>query len=86
MTFMALGGMGLGASDTAASSIASVRPASGVNARGIPTNPPNMQFRSVQLPGKGGGGWDGGPGPQAQQEPQTMVEKVGRMMDGTRCR
>ena len=88
MTFMALGGMGLGATDTAASSIASVRSASGVNARGIPTNPPNMQFRSVQLPGKGGGGWDGGPGPQAQQEqkqqePQTMVEEVGQMMHGT---
>lgn len=55
----------------------------GVNAQGIPTNPPNMQFRSVHLPAKGGG-WDYAP-PAQQEAPhsksETMVEKVGRMMD-----
>ena len=89
MTFMALGGMGIGSSDAASSSVASAASviksgssstvrSSGVNARGIPTNPPGVQFRSMQLPAKGGG-WDGGPPPQ--QEPQTTVEKVGKMME-----
>ncbi len=89
---MALGGMGIGGSDVAAESVASAGSAmksnmgsltrsEGVNARGIPTNPPGVQFKSVQLPAKGGG-WDGGPPPQAPPlESQTMVEKVGRIVD-----
>ena len=87
ITFMALGGLGVGGEQSAAAmSIArsaesmassSVIRSSGVNERGIPTNPPGFIPRSIHLPAKGAG-WDGGPPPP---EPRTMVEKVGRIVD-----
>jgi Sec20 len=86
-TFMALGGMGFGgekgveaisnARAMSTSAGTSMMSGSGVNSRGVPTNPPGVH-RSVQLPAKGGG-WAGGPPAQAP----TMVGKVGRMMDGS---
>jgi Sec20 len=94
MTFLALGGMGLGRTEVVsagfssvvsvrtaaglASSVAKVSTKSGVNSRGIPTNPPGAKPRTVRLPAKGGG-WGGGAPPP---DPGSMVERVGRMMDG----
>ena len=53
----------------------------GMNARGMPTHSPGVQFRSVGLPAKGGG-WDREP---KQHEPgrgdESMVEKIGRMTE-----
>jgi protein transport protein SEC20 len=92
-TFAALGGIGLGggtmenadvSSSLSGVPLSSATTQSGVNARGIPTNPPNVQFRSVHLPAKGAP-WDGGPPPQqpplSEQTQQTMVEEVGKMVD-----
>lgn len=93
-TLLALGGIGFGGDavqSVGVSSVPGVTSSSvgmqpGVNSRGIPTNPPNVQFRSVQLPAKGAP-WDGGPPPPqpplSEQRPNTMVEQVGDMMDDT---
>jgi len=81
-----LGAFGLGKSELAASP-ASVPSLSisvpGHNARGMPKHSPNMQFRGMELPAKGGS-WDGRP-PQPQEplrdQVESMVEKVGRMVE-----
>jgi protein transport protein SEC20 len=92
-TFAALGGIGLGgeamesagvSSSLSGTPLSSAITQSGVNSRGIPTNPPNVQFRSMHLPAKGAP-WDGGPPqqqpPLSEQKQQTMVEEVGKMVD-----
>ena len=57
----------------------------GMNARGVPTNSPGVQWRSMDLPAKGGG-WDR-EYPQQEQKADTdkddsMVEKVGKIVEG----
>jgi hypothetical protein len=52
------------------------------NRGGVPTNPSGVVFKSMELPAKGGG-WGGRarPGESPEQAEESMVEKVGKMID-----
>ncbi len=83
-TMTTMGAIGLGKAELASSRIQKPTMSlsmAGMNARGMPTHSPGVQFRSVGLPAKGGG-WDREP---KQHEPgrgdESMVEKIGRMTE-----
>lgn len=73
LTFASLGMLGFGKSSNEASSSVSI------SRRGIPTNAPDMEVRSIALPAKGGG-WGGNPQPHSPETPE-MVDKIGQMVE-----
>ncbi|KIX02891.1 uncharacterized protein Z518_08834 [Rhinocladiella mackenziei CBS 650.93] len=79
-----LGAMGLGRVELASSpapipSLSVSVP--GVNAKGMPTHNPNMKFKSMELPAKGGG-WERPPAHVQQPTPEeSVVETISRMIE-----
>ncbi|OAP63612.1 hypothetical protein AYL99_02839 [Fonsecaea erecta] len=88
VTLTSFGALGLGGKSDDVTSPAPIPSLTismpGMNARGMPTHQSNIYFKSMELPAKGGGR---GPPPQIPQQntPEqaidSMIEKVGRMMD-----
>jgi hypothetical protein len=53
----------------------------GVNTNGLPMYRSGVQHRSMELPAKGGG-WSHPPPQENPRDPESMLEKVGRIVDG----